>query len=292
MRVGLFAPLLSPVATPEFVDAYGRAAEECGFCTIWLAEHVVLFDDYASEYPYADDHRIPAGGENGFLDPLTTLGFLAAATGSIRLGTGICLVPQRNPVYTAKETATVDWLSNGRLDFGVGVGWLAEEYRAVDVSFDHRGARCREYLEVIRRLWCDDVSEFKGKFYELPACRQYPKPVQQPGPPIFFGGESDAALGRVADLGQGWFGFNADPEDVVERLTKLDELLARRDRTRSDVEVAISPYLKGCDADKLARYRDAGVDQVIVPGFAFELDAIRPTVEKLAETLVVPAHSL
>jgi probable F420-dependent oxidoreductase len=127
------------------------------------------------------------------------LAFLAAHTARVRLGTGICLVPQRNPVYTAKEVATVDWLSGGRFDFGVGVGWLAEEFRALDVAFERRGDRCREYLDVMRRLWCDSVSAFAGSFYDLPASRQYPKPVQQPHPPICFGGESDAAMRRVAD---------------------------------------------------------------------------------------------
>src|SRR5207245_10498366 len=123
--------------------------------------------------------KSPAGGEHGILEPFTALAFLAAATDRIRLGTGICLVPQRNPVYTGKEVAAVDWLSNGRFDFGIGVGWLAEEYAAVAVPFDHRGDRCREYVEVMKRLWSDEVSAHKGRYYELPACRQYPKPVQR-----------------------------------------------------------------------------------------------------------------
>jgi probable F420-dependent oxidoreductase len=194
MKVGLFAPLGNPFATPEYVSAFGRAADERGFHSLWVAEHVVLFDDYASQYPYAADGKIPAGGESGIYEPFTALAYLAAVTSRIRLGTGICLVPQRNPVYTAKEVAAVDWLSNGRLDFGVGVGWLREEFDAVAVPFERRGARTREYIEVMRRLWEDPVSEHHGEFYDLPACRQYPKPVQQPHPPIHVGGESDPAL--------------------------------------------------------------------------------------------------
>ncbi len=122
MQVGLFAPLANPWATPEYLSTLARESEQRGFHSIWVAEHIVLFDDYASKYPYAADGRIPAGGESGIFEPFTSLAFLAAESSTIRLGTGICLVPQRNPVYTAKEVAAVDWLSQGRFDFGVGVG--------------------------------------------------------------------------------------------------------------------------------------------------------------------------
>lgn len=292
MQIGYFAPLANPAADGAYLTELGALVESCGFHSLWVAEHVVLFDDYASKYPYAEDGRIPAGGENGILEPFTSLAFLAGVTRSVRLGTGICLVPQRNPVYTAKEAANVDWLSGGRLDFGVGVGWLAEEFRAVDTPFERRGSRCRSYLEVMKRLWCEPVSEYKDEFYELPACRQYPKPVQQPHPPLHFGGESDAALRRVADLGQGWYGFNLEPEALRERLGRLEELLAAAGRGRDEIQVSVCPYFKGCDADKLKRYRDAGADQVILVGFAPDRASLRATVEGLAETLVVPARAL
>ena len=138
MRIGVFAPLANPVADADYIRLLGELVDELGFHSLWAAEHVVLFDDYASQYPYSSDGRIPAGGESGLLEPFTTLAYLAAVTKRVRLGTGICLVPQRNPVYTAKEAANVDYLSGGRLDFGVGVGWLAEEFRAVAESFERR----------------------------------------------------------------------------------------------------------------------------------------------------------
>jgi probable F420-dependent oxidoreductase len=200
-------------------------------------------------------------------------------------------VPQRNPVYTAKEAAAVDWLSGGRLDFGVGVDWLAEEFRAVGVPFSRRGERCREYLEVIRRLWSDPVSEFHGEFYDLPACRMYPKPVQQPAPPIHFGGESDAALQRVADLGQGWYGFAREPEQVPERLRTLERMLAERGRSREEVLVSICPYLLGVDADKARRYRDAGVDQLVLMAFAPTPGALEQTLDALVATVMEPARA-
>lgn len=280
--------MANPWATPEYLATLASAAEERGFESIWVAEHVVLFDEYESKYPYSADGKIPAGGESGILDNFTTLAFLAANSSTIRLGTGICLVPQRNPVYTAKEVAAVDWLSNGRVDFGVGIGWLAEEFEAVDAPFAKRAERCREYLDVMKTLWCDPVSEFHGDFYDLPACRQYPKPIQQPHPPIHFGGETDAALRRVADIGQGWYGFGRDPEDIPERIKMLDALLDERGRKLEDVEVSICPYLLGVDPEKAKRYVDVGIDRLILMAFGPTPDVLVQTLDSLAETIVVP----
>ncbi|MBA3653929.1 MAG: LLM class F420-dependent oxidoreductase [Actinobacteria bacterium] len=285
MKIGLFAPLGNPFATPEYIATLGREAEARGFHSLWVAEHVVLFDEYESKYPYAADGKIPAGGESGILEPFTALSFIAAVTDRIRLGTGICLVPQRNPVYTAKEVASIDWLSNGRFDFGIGVGWLREEFDACNVPFERRGERTREYIEVMRRLWEDPVSEHHGEFYDMPPLRQYPKPIQQPHPPIHFGGESDAALRRVADVGNGWYGFNRLPEEVPEALTRLDKFLAEAGRIRADIEVSICPYLKGGAADQAKQYEDAGVDQVIFLGLGFDLDGLKNTLDQLAAAL-------
>lgn len=289
MRVGLFVPSVAPIATPRFLSTLGESAEELGFSSLWLGEHVVLFDEYRSVYPYSPDGRIGVGGDAGLLDPFGALAFLAAVTSTIRLGTGICLVPQRNPVYTAKEVATLDWLSGGRLDFGVGIGWQAEEFEALAVPFADRAARCREYLEVMRSLWVDPVSEHHGRHYDLPRCRAYPKPVQQPYPPVHFGGESVPALRRVADLGQGWLAFNLLPEAVPGHLDRLDALLARRGRTRADVRVSVCPYLQPVGARDVERYRDAGVDELVVFLSAFDAESLRPWLEGAARDFVEPA---
>jgi probable F420-dependent oxidoreductase len=292
MKIGLFTPLSGPSVTPEYIRVLGQEAEALGFASIWLPEHVVLFDDYVSRYPYSADGRIPAGGEFGFLDPFGGLAFLAAVTQRVRLGTGICLVPQRNPVYTAKDVTTVDRLSNGRFDFGVGVGWLAEEFQALGVPFTQRAQRTRAYLEVMRRLWCDPVSAYQDTFYDLAACRQYPKPVQRPHPPIHFGGESAPALRRVADLGQGWYPFNLDAGELATRLRQLDLLLAERQRSRRDITVSVCPYLRPINFDGVQRYRDVGVDQVILLFFAASIDELRGGLEALAKTMVEPAKRL
>ena len=167
------------------------------------------------------------------VEPFATMAFLAAVTTNVRLGTGVLLVPQRNPVYTAKSVTTVDWLSNGRVDLGIGVGWLAEEFAALGVPFEHRGERCDEYLAVMRSLWTDEVSTFHGSFYDLPPARQFPKPVQQPHPPIHVGGESNAALRRAARLTEGWYGYNLDPAGAAE---PRDEAAVTDRRRRSPAE--------------------------------------------------------
>ncbi len=168
MDVGLFPPLGNGNANAEILRTLGREAEDRGFESIWVAEHVVMFDEYESQYPYADNGRFPGGSDTGLLEPLTALTYLAAVTDRIRLGTGICLVPQRNPVYTAKQVVDLDNLSGGRVDFGIGVGWLKEEFDVVAAPFDQRGARTDEYLQVMRTLWTDDVSSFDGEHYQLP----------------------------------------------------------------------------------------------------------------------------
>jgi probable F420-dependent oxidoreductase len=287
--VGLFVPLGNGNATPELVRAVGREIEDRGFESIWLPEHVVLFDDYASSYPYSPDGRLPTGGDAGMLEPLGALTFLAAVTDRVRLGTGICLVPQRNPVYTAKAVTDLDSLSGGRVEFGVGIGWLREEFEAVAMPFEKRGARTDEHLAVMKSLWCDEVSEFHGEHYDLDPCRMYPKPVQSPHPPIHVGGESDAALRRVARLGQGWFTFNRLPEDLPEPLERLDQALADQGRSRDDVTLSVSPYLKPVSPDMIEKYAALGVDRLIVVCLAFDVDVLRSQLDQLEADVLRPA---
>jgi probable F420-dependent oxidoreductase len=292
VHIGLFLPSVNPFATPEFLRVYAETAEEHGFHSLWVGEHVVFLDEYTADYPYSDDGRIPVGGEHGMLDLFATLTFLGALTTRIRLGTGICLVPQRNPVYTAKEVSTLDWLSGGRVDFGIGIGWLREEFEVLDVPFAERAARARDYVEVMRRLWCDDVSSHDGPYYRLPPCRMFPKPIQQPHPPVYFGGETDAALARVADIGDGWHGFNHTPETAAERVGRLEKLLSERGRSLADVDVIVSPYLQPVTPAALSGYRDAGVKQVVIPGFAADPAGARETLARLGDEWVATAQAL
>ena len=287
MRIDAWLPTANPFATGDYLAAVGREADERGIGTIWVGEHVVMFDSYESSYPYAENGQMPVGPGMGLLEPFTTLAFLAAHTTTARLGTAMCLLPQRNPVYSAKEIATVDWLSGGRVDLGVGVGWLREEFEALEVPWPNRGARTDEYLEVLRRLWCDDPSSYEGAYYTLPSCSFFPKPVQEPHPPIHIGGESDAALRRTARAAQGWHTFNRLPADLAAPLARLSELLDEKDRTLSEITVTVSPYFKQIDVDDIERYADAGADAVAVLIFAGSaeevpaaFDAITPHVDR------------
>ena len=281
MRIGVMSGF-GAATPPEFIAAAGRIAEEHGLHSIWVPEHVLFFPEYASQYPYSEDGKIP-GNPTGVIEPFTALTYLAAHTQRIRLGTGICLVPQRSPVYTAKQVADVDFLSGGRVDFGVGVGWLREEFHALQVPWERRGSRTAECIGVMKTLWCDEVSSYKGEFFDLPDCLQNPKPVQKPHPPIIFGGESDAALRRVAELGQGWYGFQVTPEQVEERLAKLDGMLEAAGRARTDVQVFVAPQRRGLDSDVVRRYADLGVEQLILPLFARDVDGLRRAADAAAQ---------
>ena len=221
----------------DLIKKVAAAADRLGFSTLWAAEHVVLFDRYSSKYPYADTFNMP--GDTSFPSPMISLTYAAAVTERIRLATGICIVPEHNPVVLAKDVATLDYLSRGRFILGVGLGWSEEEFSAVGVPFERRARRTMEYLEVMRRLWTEERTTFKGEFVNLDGARSYPKPHRGP-PPIFFGGESDAAMRRVAQHGVGWFGVNLTPEQVTERRKKLEELLKARGRELEEVEIVVA----------------------------------------------------
>lgn len=280
-----------PRTPPALVLEAARLAEERGFHSLWVPEHVLFFRDYDSRYPYADDGRIP-GDPEGVLDPFSALTFVAAQTSRIRLGTGICIVPQRHPVYTAKQVADLDHLSDGRVDFGIGVGWLEEEFEALGIPFRDRGARTDECLEAMKALWTQDAATHRGERFRFEGALLNPKPVQRPHPPILVGGESRAAFRRVARHGQGWYGFDLTPERLAEGLAGLDAALAEAGRSRSDVQVFASPAGRGrIDADTLAAFRDAGVDQAIVPVFGRDADGFRKRMDTLAEVAQHLGHA-
>jgi probable F420-dependent oxidoreductase len=284
----LWLPTANPFTTPELLETIGREAQSRGVHRIWVGEHVVLFDDYGSRYPYSTDGKLPAPANVGLLDPFVTLSFLAAVTSSIRLGTAMCLLPQRNPVYTAKEVTTLDWLSHGRVDLGIGVGWLREEFEALGVPWPRRGDRTDEYVAILRSLWEEDPSSFEGKLYTLPECRQHPKPVQE-RIPIHVGGESDPAMRRVARLGDGWVPFNCLPADLVPLVSRLDVLIDEHGRSRSEVEITVCPYFNPVTPDDVAAYAEAGADGVASLFLAFSpedvpalLDGLLPHIERAA----------
>lgn len=291
MRFDLWMPTASPMTTPALLDAVARDAEARGIGTIWVGEHAVLFERYASRYPYAADGRIPAPSGTGLLEPLLTLSYLAARTTTVRLGTAMLLLPQRNPVYVAKEVSSLDWLSGGRVDLGIGVGWLKEEFDALNVPWERRGRRTDEYVEVLRALWCDATSEYHGETYDLPPCEMYPKPVQEPHPPLHIGGETAAAMRRVAALGQGWHTFNRTPARLAEGLRALDVHLQVVGRSRNDVHVTVCPYFEPLTPEAVVQYAEAGADAVAALFFAFDPDQAAKSLDDLEPCRLAAAAS-
>lgn len=266
----------------DYMVQSAKYLEDMGFDSIWVPEHVLFFPDYESTYPYTEEGKLP-GDPEGVLDPFTALTFVAAHTKTLRLGTGICLVPQRQPVYTAKMVADLDYLSGGRVDFGVGIGWLKEEFDNLQMPWAGRGRRCLEYLEVMQALWQPGIASYSGETVELSPCHFNPKPVQTPHPPIFFGGESEPALKRVASHGQGWYGYDMAPATVAERLVRLDELLEAQDRSRSEVAIYVGPNKHPITPITVQEYADAGVQQLNVPVGGRDLDGFKRRAEKMAK---------
>jgi len=262
MRVGLHALGIGAGARPEVIRAVATAAEMAGFATLWAGEHVVLVDRPGSRYPYSDDGRMAVPAAADWLDPLLGLSFAAAVTTTVRLATGVLLLAEHNPVVCAKQAATLDVLSGGRFTLGIGVGWSAEEFAALGVPFAGRGRRTAEYVAAVRRLWADDVASFSGEFTRFESVRVNPKPVRDRRVPVVIGGNSDAALGRVAEFGDGWYGFNVPAGSVAERVTALAERCSRRDRSLRDVSVAVA--LADGSPDMLPDLAGIGVTEFVV----------------------------
>lgn len=266
MKIGIQLAF-NDLTSPDFMAQTGRMVEAQGFHSLWVPEHVLFFPEYVSRYPYAANGKIP-GNPKSLLEPFTALTYLAAHTQHLRLGTGICLVPQRNPVYCAKQVADLDFLSSGRLDFGIGIGWLKEEFEALGVPWQRRATRTLECIAVMKTLWCDEVSNYQGEFYEVKQAYQNPKPIQKPHPPLFFGGESEAALKRVATVGQGWYGYNLTPTDFEKKLKLLETLLSDNGRSRAELQIYVAPAREFKNVEGLKQFKDLGADQVIFAGFA------------------------
>jgi probable F420-dependent oxidoreductase len=263
MRLGLHALGIGPGADRAMIDAVATAADSRGFATLWAGEHVVMVDRSASRYPYSDDGVIAVPAQADWLDPMIALGFAAAASSRIGVATGVLLLPEHNPVVVAKQAASLDRLSGGRLTLGVGVGWSREEFAALGVPFRHRAARTAEYVAAMRTLWRDDVASFDGKFVTFDSIRVNPKPVRDRRIPIVVGGNSDPALRRVAAWGDGWYGFNLAGVDAVrERVAMLERLCAESGRERGELRLCVA--LRSPGVGDLGALAKLGVDELVL----------------------------
>ncbi len=281
MKIGV-DPLNVGYPNPETILAIAKKAEEVGIESVWTFEHVMIPETYESRYPYSPQGKMPITPDVPLVDPLVTLACVAGATKTLKLGTGVNILPQANPLLLAKQVASLDFLSGGRFLFGVGTGWLAEEYAAMGVPFERRGARFDDYLAAMKKVWSGEVVEHHGEFVRWENFRSYPLPVQRPHPPILIGGASDRALRRVVELGDGYIVPNDSIEHAEELVGRLRRVAGELGRDPSTIEIT-AKWISFKQPDGLARLRDLGAARVIVPIRALPDRDVNAGLEKLAE---------
>lgn len=266
MKLGLMYANTMAV-TGEQVRAQISAAERAGFESVWVVEHVVIPKGYESTYPYSRSGKMLGGAEDFDIpDPLVWLAFAAAVSTTIRLATGVLILPQRNPVILAKEVASLDVLSGGRVILGVGAGWLEEEFRTLGVSFDDRGDRADEYIQVLRTLWSEEVASFAGDFLSFDEVYLRPRPVNG-SVPIVIGGHSKRAARRAGELGDGFYPASAAVDELPGLVALARQTAERAGRDPAALEVTMGSRPDVASVERLAA---AGVDRVVVSAAAGE----------------------
>jgi probable F420-dependent oxidoreductase len=255
------------------VTDLARACEERGLESLWVPEHPVVPVVHETRYPLSADGKLPRAYTE-LPDCFATLAAAAAVTRRLRVGTGICLVPERDPLLTALQVATLDRLSGGRFLFGIGAGWLREEMSLFTPHFAYRFAFMREAVAAMRKLWSGEATAFEGRWVRFPSVVCRPTPVQQPHPPVILGGMGPNALRRVAAWGDGWLPIAAAPGDIAAARTEIARLATEQGRSAAHISITVmigappgmeEPALDMLpSADVLAGYRDAGADRVVV----------------------------
>jgi probable F420-dependent oxidoreductase len=285
MRIGVSLPNVGLDHGKETLLPVAEAAERLGFDSVWAAHHVVLPYERDSRYPYQrSGTEVAMSPGMQWLDPIVTLSAIAAVTERVRLGTSVFVLPYRDPVTLAAELAALDVLSEGRLVLGVGVGWMREEFEAIGVPATERGARTDEHLQVMKTLWSEDPASFEGRFTRFDNVVLATTPRSEGGPPIWIGGNTDAALRRALRFGSGWHGFEVFPEEVSELRERLGRLAGETGRDPAELELSVArglmpPGLEqesfiperrmlggsaGAVVDELGRYADEGVEMVLI----------------------------
>src|SRR5919108_1792717 len=258
MKIGVF---IFPTATSIDVATLAKHAEAAGFESLWIPEHPILPVNPQTPFPGSPDGVIPAVYAE-LVDPFVGLATAASVTTTIKLGTGICLVPERNPLITAKEIATLDHYSRGRFLFGIGAGWLREETEVFGANFERRWSWARECILAMKELWTKDEAEFHGEFIHFPAVKSFPKPVQKPHPPVILGGMAKNVFKRTVEYGDGWLPNRVTPDQVKAGRAELDHLAG--DAGRDPASMEISVFGQPPDPDLIKRFEDAGAARVMV----------------------------
>lgn len=264
-----------------------RVAEEAGFESVWGGEHVIFPSTIESAYPYTADGKIPAEPETPIPDPLIWLAYVAATAPTLRLGTCILILPQRNPLVLAKELATLDHLSNGRVELGIGVGWMKEEFDALGIPWERRGARTDEYVAALRTVWSGSHVEFHGEFVDFDPLTCTPRPAQGPDIPILVGGDTPAAIRRAAKLADGYFPGEGDPERLGELITKVRTECEAQGRDPMSIEINAMFGIQMADpAAGAAQMEELGVGRAMVPAFFFAGDGGLDRLRQFAEVAI------
>ena len=260
-----------------------QRAEEYGFESLWVPEHSILPVNTESPWPGSPDGKIPKVYAD-IVDPFIALSRASAVTTKLKLGTGICLVPERNPLLLAKEVATLDMYSQGRFLFGIGAGWLREETEIMGGDFAHRWSQTRESILAMKELWTTVGSEYHGKYYDFPPVYSFQRSVQKPHPPVFLGGMAKNVFKRIIDYGDGWMPNRVVPEDVQKGRATLDELAEAADRDPKSIIVSV--FGQQPDADLLMGFEEAGADRVMIRvETANEEDTLK-NLHSIAETVL------
>ncbi|MGH7932078.1 MAG: TIGR03619 family F420-dependent LLM class oxidoreductase, partial [Candidatus Binataceae bacterium] len=237
---------------------------ELGYESAWIGEHVIMPTHFDSKYPYSADGRFPAAETAPFHDPMLALTYAAAVTSKIKVATGIFVLPLRNPIATAKAVVSLDVLSNGRLIFGVGIGWFSEEFAIIGAPFKDRALRTREYLELMTELFTKEDPVYHGKTVDVANVKFNPKPVQLPHPPYVFGGITEAAMRRTARLGDGWYGIAKSIDEAHNQIVRLHEHERTQNRAKPlEITLSLRPG-HSIALDEVRQIAALGVDRLLV----------------------------
>ena len=272
MKIGLIPVNVGPT-NAEQVVGLAQKAEEIGLESVWTFEHAMVPVNYDSKYPYSNDGKMGGKPNANFIDPLIALAAVAANTTTLRLGTGVNIVSQAYPLFLAKQAASLDFISNGRFMLGAGIGWLREEFDAMGVPFERRGARFDDYIVAMKKVWSGDVVEHQSDFISWSGFQSYPLPVQRPGVPIIMGGMKGKIYERIAKHGDGWFAPTNNAETLAPLLEPLKASCAEFGRDYDSVEIT-SMWDNQGGLDAIKAFADIGVSRVIVPVFALEGDPV------------------
>lgn len=262
MKIGVI-PINIGVQAGEQIVQIAQLAESLGYESVWTFEHVIVPVDYESKYPYNDSGKMGAPPETNFVDPLIALTAVAASTSTIRLGTGVNILSQVNPIYIAKQAASLDFMSNGRFMLGVGIGWLKEEFEALGVPFERRGARFDDYVEGMRKIWSGDVVEHQSDFVSWSNFKSFPLPIQNPFP-VVMGGIKGKIFERIAKYGNGWYAPAGDPAELKGHLESLRRACDAIGRDMSEIEITCMWPGRGGN-EFLRQLAEVGVHRVVVP---------------------------